>query len=72
MSKWAALLRPGSSVLDRYTEDLTKKLGEEDFEEDEELVKHIIEQLRIVQDKNQLQADFVEVFDDAAENMANW
>eukprot|EP00775_Hariotina_reticulata_P009838 gene9838-9997_t len=72
MTKWAALLRPGSSVLDQYTEDLTKKLGEEDFEEDEELVKHIIEQLRIVKDKSQLQADFVEVFDDAAENMANW
>lgn len=72
MTKWAALLRPGSSTLDQYTEDLTKKLGEEDFEEDEELVKHIIEQLRIVQDKNQLRADFVEVFDDAAENMASW
>lgn len=70
-SPWSAALSPGSAVAAQFEAQLRQRL-EDEFEADDELVQHIIKQLRQFKTRKQLHEDFVEVFDDAADSMSSW
>lgn len=69
--RWAPVLSGGSRIAAVFEGELRQHLAAE-YEEDDELVKHVIDQLKVVKSKNELHNEFVEVFDDGAEEMASW
>jgi len=69
--KWAEALVPGSNVANEFEELLRERI-DTDYEVTEELVAHILEQLRVLTNKEDLEEDLVDVFEDGAGIMATW
>jgi hypothetical protein len=68
---WASVLTQGSDAYVSFEQALWKRL-EEEFEPDEELVQHIIGQLRQINTREQLHEDFIDVFEDKDETVSGW
>ena len=69
---WAQALERGSTTSAQF-EDLLRQRIDRDYELDEDLVNHIMEQLRVFNEKQQLEDELLEVFgEEGAEPMASW
>lgn len=69
---WAEALVPGSDIANEFEELLRERI-DRDYEVTEELVGHILEQLRVLTNKEDLQEDLVDVFEEeGAGVMATW
>lgn len=69
---WAPALAPGSAVAKTFEELLRQRI-DRDYELDDDLVNHILEQLRHFTDKQELYDDLEDVFgEEGAGPMSTW
>jgi hypothetical protein len=69
--RWSTLLAVGTPAAAEFQEQLVARIKDE-FEVEADLLEHVMGQMRSLSDKASLLEDFVEVFDDAADDVANW
>jgi adenylyl- and sulfurtransferase ThiI len=70
-AKWADVLAPGSAVREEFEKLLSQRI-EQDFEPEDELNSCVLDALLEVEDKESLNAELQEVFEDQAASISEW
>jgi hypothetical protein len=70
-AKWVDVLAPGSAVRDNFEKLLSQRI-EQDFEPEDELNSCVLDALLEVEDKESLNAELQEVFEDQAASISDW
>lgn len=70
-AKWADVLVPGSAVRQEFERLLAQRI-EQDFEPEDELNSCVLDALLEVEDKESLNAELQEVFEDQAASISDW
>jgi hypothetical protein len=71
--RWSSLLADGTPAAAEFLKELNAKLDEEGFEPDNDLLGHVLGQVRALPDKATLLEELVDVFEDGSHvDIGNW